>query len=146
LEVQRTALADGQQAIVDHWNCAYKLLQTGSPSNSDITSKLEQTGTQVMVSHSRLQDEDLAEKILAWQERVTALVDAQPTPAGTPMPWNELNAYSQEFIALCNEIGSSLRKVSSIDEKPHWLRRWRLRVAQTPRVGRSIRSKDGIAD
>jgi hypothetical protein len=145
-DVQRRALADGQQAIVDHWNCAYKLLQTGDPSNSDITSKLEQTNIQVMVTHSRLRDRDLAGKIKTWQEDVAALLSIQRTPARTRMPSDDLYACSQEFVALCNEIGSSLREVSSIAEKRHWLRRRRVARRPDATPGRSIRSKDGIAD
>jgi len=143
LEVQRAALANGQQAFADYWASAYKLLRTGNMSNPDLTSKLEQTSIQVMVAYSQLQDRDLAEKISTWQHNI-ALLTAQATSTRTPMGQDELNRHYQEFVTLCNQLGSSLREVSSVPVEPNRLRwrRLRRRAGAKP-LGRSVRGNDG---
>lgn len=127
LEVQRAALADGQQAFADFWAAAYKLLTTGKLTNDSLNSAVETTSIQLMVSYSRLQDRQLAEKISTWQGKI-AVLTAKATSTGNPMPVHEARVYYDEFVDLCNQLGSSLRELSyapaeSTTDKPENRRR-----------------------
>jgi hypothetical protein len=139
LEIQREALAEGQQAFANFWISIYKILVTGNFTNDNLNVMVEQTSIQLAVTYSRLQDQRLAEKLSAWQDKI-ALVTTRVSSTGNPMPTDQARVYYDEFIDLCNQLGASLRELSSalIDATQH-----KPKLAKMPRFLRRGSAETG---
>jgi len=114
LQVQRQALEATQNALADYWFWGQKALRARNLDDPDVVSGLEKASTALTVTHSRLQDRNLAESVLAWHTNVTVRIGAV---AGSKTSYEEarrvISDENDEFNALCNALGNSLRDLSA---------------------------------